>query len=523
MKRRYLKFIALFASVVALGSAVPAASAAKAEHVIVIVWDGMRPDFVSAQYTPQLYDLAQRGTFFKNHHSIYITSTEVNGTALATGVFPNRSGIIANSEYRPDIGWLGPNATEGLEMVRRGDMATGGKYIAVPTMAEIVQAAGFPTAVAGTKPVALLHDRMQRKSTGAAKDSIVLYNGRIMPSSLEEATIAVNDRKKFPTNTIPNTGRDEWTVKALREVVWKKGVPKLSVVWLSEPDASQHNASPGSDNAIAALESSDKRLGSILRFLEDKKIRDKTDILIVSDHGFSTIARGMDLADILKKQGFYAAKKFEDAEPGDVMVVGLGGSAMLYVVDRKEDVIRDLVAFLQNSEFAGVIFSRIPIEGTFPLSAVRLDPTNTMPDIVFSFKWAQDKNEFGAPGYVLSEGGKRNAGTHASLSRFDVHNTLIGNGPSFRKGFISQLPSSNVDVAPTVLSILGITPSTPMDGRVLSEALVNGQAPTGVPRTETLRATREIGLRRWEQYLKTTTFGGAFYVDEGNGGSVLRE
>ena len=42
-----------------------------------VVWDGMRPDFVSAQYTPQLYDLAQRGTFFKNHHSIYITSTEV--------------------------------------------------------------------------------------------------------------------------------------------------------------------------------------------------------------------------------------------------------------------------------------------------------------------------------------------------------------------------------------------------------------------------------------------------------------
>src|SRR5688572_25928968 len=189
--------------------------AAPAEHVILIVWDGMRPDFVSAHYTPQLYDLAQRGTFFKNHHSIYITSTEVNGTALATGVFPNRSGIIANSEYRPDIGWLGPNATEGIEMVRRGDLATGGKYIGVDTVAEIVQAAGHPTAVAGTKPIALLHDRKQRQNKGAAKDSIVLYAGKVMPSSLEDATVVVNDRKKFPTNTSPNTGRIEWTVKAL--------------------------------------------------------------------------------------------------------------------------------------------------------------------------------------------------------------------------------------------------------------------------------------------------------------------
>src|SRR5215216_3973732 len=117
-------------------------AAGQAEHVVLVVWDGMRPDFVSAQYTPQLYDLAQRGTFFKNHHPVYVSSTEVNGTALATGFYPNRSGVVANSEYRPEIGWASPNATEGIEMIRRGDVATGGKYIRVPTMCEIVQAAG---------------------------------------------------------------------------------------------------------------------------------------------------------------------------------------------------------------------------------------------------------------------------------------------------------------------------------------------------------------------------------------------
>ncbi len=527
MNSRISKSFALFAFLLQFTLCAVCFAAAPAQHVVLVVWDGMRPDFVSAQYTPHLYDLAQRGTFFKNHHPVYVSSTEVNGTALATGCYPNRSGIVANSEYRPDIGWLSPNATEGIEMIRRGDRATGGKYIQVPTMCEIVQEAGFPTAVAGTKPVALLHDRAQRKSTGAAKDSIVLYAGKIMPSSLEEATVAVNDRKKFPTNTIPNTGRDEWTVKALREVVWKKAVPKLSVVWLSEPDASQHNASPGSDNALAALESSDHRLGSIVKFLEDKKIRDKTDIIVTSDHGFSTITRGYDLADILKKNGFSAAKKFDDAEPGDVMVVGLGGSAFLYVVDRQEEIIRKLVAFLQNTDFVGVLFSRVGkdghVEGTFPLSAVRMDAADNSPDIVISFKWTDAKNEFDAPGTVLSEGGKRGAGTHASLSRFDMHNTLIGNGPSFRAGLISDLPSSNADVAPTILSILGIKPPQPMDGRVLSEALVNGKRPAGQPKTETIKAARDIGLRHWEQYLKTTTFDGAFYIEEGNGSSKLRE
>jgi len=522
MNARIVKSLSLVACLAQLLLTATGLAAEKAEHVVLVVWDGMRPDFVSAQYTPTLYELAQKGTFFANHHPVYVSSTEVNGTALATGCYPNRSGVIANSEYRPEIGWLGPNATEGLEMIRRGDLATGGKYIRVPTMCEIVQAAGFPTTVAGTKPVALLHDRAPRKSTGVGKDSVVIYNGRVMPSSLQAQIEKVNDDKKFPTNTIPNTGRDEWTVKALREVAWKKAVPKLSVVWLSEPDASQHNASPGSDNALAALESSDKRLASILKFLEEKKIREKTDVMIVSDHGFSTIARGFELADILKKQGFKATKKFEDAEPGDVMVVGLGGSAMLYVVDHEEEVIRKLVDFLHGSEFAAVIMSRLPIDGTFPLSAVRMDAPDTAPDLLVSFKWTDEKNEFGAPGFVLSEGGKRNAGTHASLSRFDMHNTLIGSGPSFRAGFINELPSSNADVAPTILSILGVKPPSPMDGRVLSEALVGGKAPSGKPKTETAKASRTIGLRQWDQYLKTTTFGGAFYVDEGNGGSKLR-
>ena len=53
------------------------------------------------------------------------------------------------------------------------------------------------------------------------------------------------------------------------------------------------------------------RSSAIVKFLEEKKIHDKTDIIITSDHGFSTIARGFYLADILKSKGFSASKKFD--------------------------------------------------------------------------------------------------------------------------------------------------------------------------------------------------------------------
>src|SRR5207245_5785277 len=105
-----------------------AAPKGRAEHIVVLVWDGMRPDFITPQYTPNLYSLAANGVFFKQHHPLYISSTEVNGTGLATGVYPDRSGIMANSDYRPEIGWLGPQGRDSLDAVRRGEFIRGGNY-----------------------------------------------------------------------------------------------------------------------------------------------------------------------------------------------------------------------------------------------------------------------------------------------------------------------------------------------------------------------------------------------------------
>jgi len=132
-----------------------AAEKGEAEHVVVVVWDGMRPDFISREHTPTLYQLAQDGTFFQNHHPVYISTTEVNGTAINTGEHPEHSGIIANKEYRPQIDKTKSIAMEDEDAVRQGDLISGGHYIAVPTLAEIIQGAGFPTAIAGTKTVTL--------------------------------------------------------------------------------------------------------------------------------------------------------------------------------------------------------------------------------------------------------------------------------------------------------------------------------------------------------------------------------
>ena len=514
----------VFALVLTPFGAVPQARAkGKAEHVVVVVWDGMRPDFVRPQYCPTLYSLATNGVFFRRNHCAFISSTEVNGAALATGVHPGRSSIIANTEFRQDLSMLNSFATEGLEYVLRGDRLTQGNYLRVPTVAEMLQDAGMRTVIAGSKPVALLHDRSSRKQSPAEKESVTLFEGKTLPRALLEGLVKVNDDKAWTTNvTHPNREQDNWTTRSLVRGLWKKGVPKYTLLWLSEPDKTQHDSGVGSSNAILAIELSDKNLAEVLKALDEKGVRDKTDIFIVSDHGFSTIQRGPNVVDILKKQNFTATKKLENPEPGDVMVVPVGGSALFYVIDRVESVTRRLIEFLQSSDFAGVIFSRLPSEGTFPLEAIRYSDTNAAPDVVMSLRWSADRNEHGHPGMIVSVEGTKGKGTHASLSRFDMNNTLVASGPDFKKGHISDVPSGNIDVAPTVLWLLGVKPAEPLDGRVLHEALVSSEGSVPAPVERRLDATRDVGFLRWSQYLKFTEVGHAVYFDEGNGEAVFK-
>src|SRR4029434_4342676 len=133
---------------------------AKPEHqVVVVVWDGMRPDFVTEQNTPTLWKLAREGITFRNHHAVCPSATMVNGTAMVTGVYPGKSGIIANHVYRPDIDPRYAVDVELLPTVKSGDELSGGKYIAVPTIADFVEGAGARSIITAAKTVGLLLDR----------------------------------------------------------------------------------------------------------------------------------------------------------------------------------------------------------------------------------------------------------------------------------------------------------------------------------------------------------------------------
>ena len=485
-------------------------------HVVVVVWDGMRPDFISERNTPALWKLSREGVTFRHHHSVYPTATNVNSAALATGVYPNRSGLLANREYRPLIDPQKAFDTAEPEIIRKGDATSGGKYLALPTIAEIVRAAGRRSAIVGAKSAVFSNDRQAEWTSATTKDSQTRFAAAPMPQSVREKTLRLLGPLLIdPANT--SDQRNAYATRALIDILWGDGLPALSVLWLSEPDLTQHEYSPGSESSMAAIRSSDRNLATILDLLSKKKARETTDILVVSDHGFSTIERGIDFPNELRAAGFDAVAAFEQApKAGQVMVVGNGGTILFYIIEHDRAVTSNLVEWLQRSNFAGVIFARETFEGTFPLESVRAN-TADAPDVMVALHWNQKLNRFGIPGQIFTDATRgAGKGSHASLSEFDVHNTLVAAGPGFRRAMLNDLPSGNIDLAPTVLHLLGLESPHKLDGRILFEAMTGDSAPLRAV-TETLEVTRKFPFGQWRQHLHVSRVGETFYLDEGNG------
>ena len=505
-----------------LGLAMPLAAPSRAlgvgqaRYFVLVVWDGMRPDFATPELTPTLCSLRSNGVWFAHHHSAYPTSTEVNGTVLATGGFPQRNGISANKEYRRAIDPVKPYGTQSLRAIRRGDELTGGLYVALPTVAESVQSAGLPTAVVGAKPVALLHDRRARSD--GALGSVWFVEGALPGSLFEKLT---NRFGSFPAPISPNIARDDWATACLTEAFWEREVPRYSMLWLSEPDYSQHEHGPGSPEALAAIRNCDRRLAVVLAELDRRGVRTQTDVLVVSDHGFSTIGANADVAATLRATGIPAGAAWTGPPlAGDVVVVGNGGSVLLYVTGGSKKRIRQVVATLQHQRFAGVIFTRAPMPGTFPLAEASI-AAPTAPDIVVASRWVQPTPTNAHPiSLVFNDGYEEydaGCGMHVTLCPTDLHNIAVACGPDFRRGLVDPLPSGNVDIAPTLLWLMGVAPAKRLDGRVLSEALLAKGPAVGAASTGQRTARTDLGDGAWEQYLNFTELNGVRYLDEGNG------
>ena len=142
-----------------------------------------------------------------------------------------------------------------------------------------------------------------------------------------------------------------------------------------------------------------------------------------------------------------------------------------------------LVEWLYAQPWCDAVFSGQPglenLPGALPLASLWNGVLNDRrPLLAVSPRWTHEVNEFGVPGTVsalTTQSALKSS--HGSLSPYDMHALMIASGPSFHEAYVSDVPTGAADLAPTVLSLLGMTVPEPVDGRVLHEALRGDDTP----------------------------------------------
>lgn len=339
----------------------PATPPSSPRNFVLFITDGLRHDAVNPDAAPTMFSLRQRGVDFVNSHSLYPTFTTPNASAFATGHGLGDTGDFGNALYVGHaIGrdltaaTLTPFIENDLFLARLNDLY-GGNYLGEPTLVDLARANGYavatvgklgPTAIqdisevktlindfqptvatiiddsTGPQGIPLLTDiKTEMNASGLSTSAPDRSNGQQEPSSRGN-----NGR---PGTLVPNFNQQRYFANAATQAVlpaFKKELkPFLLIYWSRDPDGSQHNQGDSLDQLYpgingptsrAAIRNADNDLWQIMDYLKANNLDGNTDIIVVADHGFSTISKREISRDGTPTQSYSATRNYVDVKDG---------------------------------------------------------------------------------------------------------------------------------------------------------------------------------------------------------------
>ncbi len=436
-------------------------------RTLIIFFDGLRPDYITPENMPNLYAFSKKGAYGKKHHSVFPTVTRVNSSSYSTGSYPKTHGLMGNTVYFPKV-----NKTQGLntgdaENLNKINDSENGNLLTAISLGEILTKAGKKMMVfsSGSTGSALLQNH--KVGSGA-----VINTSMILPEPLKEKVLKEIGPVPESVKPKPNVLQHKWVADAILKYAITLDGPLVSSVWFSDPDGAAHTFGIGSDYAMESIKIVDEQFGRILADIEQKGLTDNFNIIISADHGFATFIGKTNVADFLIKEGLKQSKESED------VIVSEGA---IYVQNHDKDKIQKIISRLQAQEWVGGLYTKAAkpgdtkglVAGTLSYEAVHWNHPSRTADILVDYNWNDEKNDKGYAGTSYAKG----VAGHGSLSPYEVHIALLASGPSFKKAYESNLPTSNVDLVPTVLHLHELAIPASMNGRVFYELLNEKNTP----------------------------------------------
>jgi len=437
MKIRRLVVLALLLAW-ASGTSAAAPAPRPADHVIVVMLDGCRPDLLRRARTPNLRALAAAGTTYLQARTVYPSQTRVAFVSLPTGAYPGSHGIVGGNDVM-DAEWK----TVGMG---DDDPIAAQALVARPTVFEAATAAGLTSLYAAMKGYELVGARGATWTINGKKTlDPAAWKVRYEATAEGSADLAAGYKQLLSRQLL------DQTLQIVRE---KR--PNFVIVNLGAADYAAHSFGPESIRYLLTLEYLDGLVGDLLKALDDLGIRQRTAVIVSADHGFSDVDPTRLVAPVADVGGHrleaLAARGIEH------YLTNTGGSSMgVYVRDKGR--VADAVAALRAEPWCEAVYcqdAKAACDRT--LESLHAYFPGRSPDLMVDLDDDAALN-FAQPGQ------------HGSLRHDDMAIPLILSGAGVAAGKVAG-EARLVDVAPTVMRLLGLPPEgLRPDGRVLEDAL----------------------------------------------------
>jgi hypothetical protein len=443
-----------------------------AKYLVLIVLDGARPDYFDLTPLPHVDALRAQGTQFTDAMTGILESETPSGhTTLATGSTPARDGILGfnwaqndndYSLFSPDIVRAG-----AIEHIMEADN--------VPTIAGLYKARFSRATV-----VALSGHKYYAADPlgGPEADAIMYYQGdargRYVPVSIPGHTppAGVLTAPGLISSTTNNPlGVEDTLATKLALSAFRVMHQRITLINYPEFDWPLGHVDGGNTDpakVIQLMKDFDHNLAMIEDAYRKAGILDKTLFVITADHGMTPVKRF-----VPESLFSTAVTKAGTTAPS----ISYSTGTYIWVADaaRASQVARNILAAhdpgIQSVYYLTTVGGKAQYEhagGTFVSSGV--DAANRYllatlinghePNVV-AFCRANATSSSSQTGWRADHGG---AGWQSQ------HIPLILAGPGIQAGLIAAQPARLEDVAPTLLTDMGVKP-TGMEGTVLTDAL----------------------------------------------------
>lgn len=485
---------------------------------LIASFDGLRPDLISKELTPNIARVQAMGVTLRRHNTIYPSETRAAFPSLVSGTSPRGHGMVGNKFVDRVSSPERYIDTSDAVLLDRLNRESGGALMTAPTLGELLASAGKSLAVLATNTpgtTRLFHHKAE--DFGHIRLSGHFPEACTPTDALARIEMEFGKLPPAPATGEPDYTGQEWITSVFLGEVWPRLAPDVTILSYGEPDTTSHFHGTGSATTREIIAYCDAQFGRVLDWWETEGRSAGVQLILTSDHGHITAHTRVSVMDDLGVAGFAPGRA-----PGpDVDVVVVPGQVgALYLRDRTVAQVSRLVEALMDQPWCGPIFTapRNEIEGIAPGSfatSLVLADHERAPDAYFAFRADDRIDQFGLAGGTFYDNDRiPGLGVHGGLHTGELSAVGVVTGSMFRNdGTFSNIPSGICDLAPTILDAMGLPIPRTMSGRVLREIMAN--APSGALSQPVESETHETGFGSYRQSLRRSLVNRTVYLDGG--------